>query len=324
VLTIAILAVPQCILSTVTGPVDILSMANQIAAQYRMREGVFCHPLLVSKDGTPVTGFNGISIPSQYSFADCPKPDLVIVPGVYNGVDQLLEASETIAWVRERHAAGACICSVCAGSFVLAEAGILNGREATTHWVLADRFRQRNPQVKLLPEAMLVDGGDYVCAGGVSAFQDLCLHLLSRFASPELATLCRKILLLDPVRQSQVPYRVTSMRLGHGDEAVSSVQRWLHEHFMHDVSVPKLAQIAKVGERTLLRRFHKSLGETPSSYVQRLRIEAARSLLESTTLAIEEITRQIGYEDISSFRRLFREHTSLTPTQYRKRYALRP
>lgn len=323
-LTIAILAVPKCILSTVTGPVDIFSMANQIAAQSRptMSEP-FCNPVLVSADGGPVVGFNGISIPAHYSFAECPRPDIILVPGVYNGVDQLLEARAVIDWVRERHARGCCVCSVCAGAFVLAEAGIVTGREVTTHWVLEDRFRQRYADVPLHIEAMLVDGGDYVCAGGVSAYADLCLHLLARFGSVELATLCRKILLLDPVRTSQVPYRVTSQRLTHGDRVVAAVQTWLKDHFAEDVSIPALARMVNVGERTLLRRFRKALGETPSAYVQRLRIEEARRLLENSALGIDEVTRKVGYDDVSSFRRLFRDHTSLTPTQYRKRFGSR-
>ncbi|NOX34808.1 MAG: GlxA family transcriptional regulator [Deltaproteobacteria bacterium] len=320
-LKIAILALENCMCSSVTGPIDIFSVACREWKKISANKEAFCDIKIVSYDGKPVTGFNGLLItPHQgMSAADC--FDILIVPVLFGDLDAIIGHREVIGWIKEQHAGGACVCTVCAGSFLAAEAGLLTGRKATTHWLLADAFRQKYPDVILKPEKMLVDEGDCVSSGGVTAYLDLCLYIAGRFGSPELVSSLSKILLIDPARQAQSPYQTYSFQKAHGDQEILKVQGWLDMHFNEEISVPDLAGIAGLGERTFARRFKKATADTPLEYVQMMRIEKARRMLESTNEGMDAIITQIGYDDLSSFRRLFKKHTGLSPSAYRRRFS---
>lgn len=224
-------------------------------------------------------------------------------------------------WLARQGRKGACLCSVCAGAFLLAQTGLLKGRKATTHWNLADSFATRFPDILLKRERMLIDEGDCITAGGVSAYMDLSLYLTARFGSPELAASLSKLLLIDPSRHLQSPYRTCSFIKNHGDTAILAVQKWLEENYAKPTTIHELADKAGLGERTFMRRFKKATGDTPLEYLQQLRIEGARKLLETTSETVEGITFKSGYEDISSFRKLFKNQTGLSPSAYRQKFS---
>ena len=247
--------------------------------------------------------------------------DIVFVPVIFGDLAPLLADNATIGWLTGQGEKGACLCSVCAGAFLLAATGRLNGRKATTHWNLADEFAGRFPEVLLKRDKMLVDEGDCITAGGVTAYLDLSLYLSARFGSPELAAMLSKMLLIDPSRRLQTPYHSTIFNKIHGDKVILTSQDWLEANISISVSIANLAAKAGLGERTFMRRFKKATGDTPLFYLQRLRIETARKLLETTGETIDGITIQSGYEDISSFRKLFKRHTGLSPSAYRKKFS---
>lgn len=320
--TVALLAVQNCMYSSITGPFDCLSVASSL---WQTMSGEATHPLfrptVVAPAGRIVTAFNGTIIKADEHLCDDILYDIVYVPVVFGELSPLLADAETIGWLTRQGERGACLCSVCAGAFFIAQTGRLHGRKATTHWNLAASFAERFPDVILKREKMLVDEGDCITAGGVSAYLDLTLYLTARFGSPELAAALSKLLLIDPSRRLQTPYQTGSFRKNHGDPEILAVQEWLEANFAGAVTIRELAARAGLGERTFMRRFKRATGDSPLLYLQQLRIEAARKRLESTAETIEEVTRQTGYEDISSFRKLFKRSTGLSPSAYRRKFS---
>ncbi|NVJ02168.1 helix-turn-helix domain-containing protein [Myxococcus sp. AM009] len=318
---IAVLALDGCVASSVTGPLDVFAMANLLS-----RDGGKGAPFsaeLVSVRTGPTRIFHGLELAAVRAVEPTDRFDVILIPAVVGSLDACLAEPATSAWLKGQHDQGAKLAAVCAGAFLLAQTGLLDGREATTHWGLARDFAARYPRVALKPELLLLDHGDVLTAGGITACLDLCLHLVAKHASPELASHCAKMLLVEPGRRFQVPYAVHSAPREHGDAAVLRAQEWLEAHLASEVSLSGAAAAASLGARTLLRRFQKATGVTPLEYVQRLRIEAARRLLETTPRTVEDISQAVGYVDTTSFRRRFKARTGLSPDAYRRRFALR-
>ena len=320
-LKIGILALDNCMYSSVTSPMDIFSVANMEWEQIDGENGPFCEAYIVSPDGKKVTCFNGLTILAHQIMNTFDNFDIIITPVLFGDIESIISRKDIADWLKVQHKKGACICSVCAGAFLAAEAGLLKGRSATTHWKLAADFRKKYPDIDLKPEKMLIDGGDYICAGGITAYLDLCLYITSRFGSPELASTLSKLLLIDSARQAQLPYQTYHFQKSHGDKAILKAQEWLDNQFTEKVTIRKAAAAAGLGERTFARRFKKATGETPLGYCQIMRIEAARKMLETTDDTVEAIANNIGYDDISSFRRILKQRTGMTPSAYRKKFS---
>ena len=230
------------------------------------------------------------------------------------------DADAMVAWLAARHAAGALLCSVCAGAFLLAQTGLLAGRAATTHWALAAEFAARFPDVQLDTDRMLVDDGDIITAGGMLAWVDLGLRLVERLHGPAVMLTTARYLLADPGGREQRIYSVFAPALDHGDLAIVRVQRWLQARGAQRITLPMMAARAGLGERTFLRRFVKATGRKPTEYVQHLRVDKARELLERSRMAIEEVARRAGYEDPGAFRKIFQRIVGLSPGEYRRRF----
>ncbi len=324
---VAVLAVPGCLHSAVYGVGEILEQANGLHNGFHdgPDSGLGDSPLfrcsVLSPDGEPVDSFTGTRIGAAAALADV-TPDILVLPPIIGSVDRALRQEQVIARLADLHATGKQIATICAGSFLLAETGLLDKRAATTHWMLAEQFRTRYPAVDLQIERLLVDGGDYICAGGVSAWMDLALHLVARYAGRETALQCAKIMLMDPHREYQTPYGLGGFRKNHGDAAVLKAQSWLETHHAEALRVRDMAQQAALGEKTFLRRFRAATGKTPLQYLQQLRIQAAQTLLESTDKNVEQIAESVGYADYSAFRKLFKRILGSTPSAYRQRFAL--
>lgn len=320
--TVALLAVQNCMYSSLTGPLDFLSVAS---FEWQRMSGPHATPLFHASVVAPahreITAFNGTPVPAAAIFENDTVYDIVYVPVIFGDLEPLLADRETIDWLTWQGLQGACLCSVCAGAFLLAQTGRLNGRKATTHWNLADSFAARFPEILLKREKMLIDEGDCITAGGVSAYMDLCLYLTARFGSPELAASLSKLLLIDPSRRLQSPYQTCCFNTNHGDTAILATQQWLEEQYAGPVTIHDLAARAGLGERTFMRRFKKATGDTPLGYLQQLRVEMARRRLETSTETVEGIMLHSGYGDTSSFRKLFKKQTGLTPSAYRRKFS---
>lgn len=249
-----------------------------------------------------------------------PAPSICILPPTLAGpradVDPVL-----IRWLRERHADGAVLASVCLGAFVLGETGLLDGRTITTHWAYEDRFRSRFPRSSVDTDRIVIDDGDIVTAGGVMAWTDLCLTLIARFLGHAAMLDVARTFLIDPPGRAQSYYSGFSPHTGHQDAAILQAQEFLHDSDGRIIDVPTLAARAGLEERTFLRRFQKATGHTTTEYRQRLRISNAKAKLRDTRLAIDQVGWDVGYTDPSAFRKVFNRIVGLSPSDYRRRFS---
>ncbi len=225
-------------------------------------------------------------------------------------------------WLRRQHGAGAMMCSICAGAFWLGYSGLLKGRAVTTHWALEQEFRLAFPHTRVNAEHLLIDDNDIVTAGGLMAWLDLGLFIVNTWLGSQVVSQTARHLLIDPGGREQRNYRSFKPPLLHGDSVIRALQHWLEGHAGDEISVKTMAARTHLSDRTFLRRFKAAIGMTPNAYVQNLRIEKARGLLERTRLPIAEIGWNVGYQDASAFSRLFRTTTGLTAGEYRNRFGV--
>lgn len=324
---VAVVALPSCHGSGILGIIDFFAAANFCDQSPGNTLGPRFDCQIVTVDGSPVTTYSGVSIAPTTS-CDSYQPDLVIVGSAMEAVlgdrriDQSLARSAPLhGWLREAFQRGATIASVCTGSFVLAEAGLLEEQVATTHWRAAPAFRRRYPDIRLEADQLLIDNGQIICAGGATSFIDLCLYLVEKLGSPSLALACSKLLIIDARRAEQTPYMSFYSSKAHQDEVIEQIQHWLEVHYAEPLTIDELADKAGLGARTFKRRFKEATGETPLHYIQQLRVEAAKHQLESTQRQTARIIWDVGYEDASSFRRLFKRTVGCTMEQYRRRFS---
>ena len=220
-----------------------------------------------------------------------------------------------LSWLQAQHRQGCILASACAGIFILAPTGLLDGKTATTHWLLTERCKKEFPAINFQPERLLIDEGDIVTAGGVSAWMDLTLALVGRFFGSATAIALGKYFLLDAGSRQQSYFSCFTPILDHKDGLVLAVQYKLEQYFAMPLSVAAMAAWVHVSPRTLQRRFQAATGESPIRYLQKLRLSKAQEKLENSQLSLEEIVIAVGYEDLSSFRRLFRQQYGLSAVQ---------
>ncbi|MGI9344589.1 MAG: GlxA family transcriptional regulator [Gammaproteobacteria bacterium] len=324
---VLIVAVPESAGSALYGMVDVLLAAGSIWQTLSRNDGdrALFHVRIVSPDGKPFSCGNGIPVRPELSVADDPRAGVVILPELWLGPDEHLHGRypELMDWIRRVYKAGASIYSACSGSIMLAETGLLDGCEATSHWGYQDLFRESYPRVRFRPEPNLAFAdvsGRIVTAGGTTSWHDLAIHIISRHASPGEALRIAQVYLLKWHGEGQLPYATLVRRNPHADAVVRECEDWLGEHYADDGALRTVVERASVPERTLKRRFRAATGCTLIDYLQNLRVEAAKRLLEAGKLPVDEISAATGYEDASFFRRLFKRRTGLTPSQYRRMF----
>jgi transcriptional regulator GlxA family with amidase domain len=317
---IGIVAYKNCTASMVMGVVDILSLAN---AQLQAGKKPWFEIEIVTGNGKPVKSFNGYSIIPTASIKSHARYDLIYVPGFLADPLEIISSEKNvIQWLRGQHKKGVVLAAACNGNLLLAESGVLHGKNATTHWSLKEFFEERYPHVHLTPEKIIVDEGDVISAAGVTAYNNLALHLVSKFGSADIAAYCSKVFLVDSGRKVQTPYLIFTAPKNHGDEEIKKMQEWIELNFEKPFTSELLLQKSSLGMRTMIRRFKSATGDTPLEYLQRIRIEKAKRFLETTSKTFSQITWDVGYNDISSFQRLFKVSTQLTPREYRNKFTL--
>lgn len=276
----------------------------------------------VSLKGAAVRSPYGIGLQPEASLADVDHTDLIIVPT--SGLEfepKLIENSALLPWLRRHYDQGAYVAGVCMGAAYLAEAGLLDGRIATTHWAINDQFVRRYPQVRWRSDLFVTEDARVLCSGGVYAAMDLALYLVEKFCGHETALETARALLLPMPRTHQCGYAMLPVSRPHDDDRVRAVEDYLHAHFRADVSTAALADRAGLAARTFVRRFKSATGKQPAAYVQALRVEAAKGLLERGVLGVQAVSSEVGYDDVAFFRTLFKRATGMTPGQYRAQFA---
>jgi transcriptional regulator GlxA family with amidase domain len=327
VLAVAVLALAGGASIGPAGFMDVLAKADR---SWQLRAGAGWSPLfditLVGLDSQPVQCRDGILLQPHLRARDLAPPDLVVVPAFddENLLDSLATNREWVPWLKTWHAQGTRVASSCIGAFLLAEAGLLDGRPATTHWMFADTLRSLYPAVRVTSDRLIVDAGDAITCGGATTFLSLVIYLVERFGGHERAALARKVLLIDGGRISQLPYLAYTPVRDHSDELVQQVQDYIDNHLQTAVRSDDLARTFGVSPRTLARRFRAATHNSVNVYVQQARILLAKKLLESTDQPIEQIRSATGYLDPAAFRRAFRMAAGVSPRQYRNTYTTRP
>lgn len=317
---VTLLLADHCSAASATMALEILRAANLFADA---DEPLF-EVVVASQDGLPVPSLSGQALQAEVALEQVARTDLVLIPGFLFTLREALPGFHRYRdWLRQQHAQGAVLAAMCTATFMLAEADLLGGTRATTHWAFAELFRRRYPDALLDERQILCEDNRLISSGGASAAVDLLLHLVRRFASLELAQLCSRYLLIDNVRSEQSSYVLWSMPKSHGDADILRVQNWLDEHFGQPLLIDELAGRFGFGVRNFKRRFKEATGYTPLAYLQTLRLEKAKQLLETTRMSLENITFAVGYEDSNSFRRLFQQRVGLLPAAYRKKFQAR-
>ena len=282
-------------------------------------------PSLRTRTGAPYWDINGRKITPDGAFDEDPAPDLVIVPDMHFDLSAPLpeDLADAGDWLREVYAGGTLVTSVCSGALVLAASGALDGKEATTHWGVADTLAARHRDVQVRRERILVPAGDghrVVTAGGASAWSDLLLYLIARFAGAEAARRTAKVWLLSTHDDGQLNYASLTAGRQHDDRLVAEAQYWAAEHYMSPTPVAEMAARSGLSERGFLRRFRRAPGQSPAEYVLTLRVEEAKQLLETTATPIDDIAGEVGYSEPSSFRVAFRRNVGLSASAYRRKW----
>jgi transcriptional regulator GlxA family with amidase domain len=318
---ITILALHNALATTIFGPMDIFFQAGQL---WNLIHGVPLSPYfeveIVSISGNPEKCLNNVFVQPHRSIDEVTKTDLIIIPSITNIPKTIKYGGPALRWLIAQHHCGAEIGSICTGTFFLAETGLLDGKNATTHWGYVDLFRQMYPRVRLTPERLITDEGDLYCAGALASGLDLSIYLVEKYCGHEVAVQCSKALIHDLGRKSQAPYSVFQFQKGHGDEGIKWVQQWIEDHYREEIDFNKVSKGQGMSRRTFERRFKKATGDTPLVYLQRTRVEAAKRQLEDKSGTFDEICCQSGYENSSHFRGLFKKYTGLLPTEYQKKF----
>ncbi|WP_293963207.1 helix-turn-helix domain-containing protein [Sneathiella sp.] len=282
-------------------------------------------PRIVGSSTAAIRTTMGATIVPDHTFEEAHKSDIVIIGDldVLSGLDPVGNWQEATAWIRDQHQKGAIICSVCTGALMLAEAGLLDDLEATSHWSAGYFFERCYPNVLLKPDRVLVTSGNehqLVTAGGSASWHELSLYLIARFCGEDEARHIAKVFLFGDRGDGQLPFAAMVRPKQHDDAIIAQSQTWIAENYEEANPVAKMTLLSGLNSRTFKRRFKSATGYTPLEYVQTLRIEEAKQMLETSDDAIDDIAEIVGYDDPNSFRRLFKRTTGVSPNRYRLRF----
>lgn len=322
-----IVAIPETAGSALYGMFDVLAATGTLWNELTGAEAgrPLIRPRIVSLSKTPFRCGNGIPVNPDLSMEEMPTPDIVIVPELWLAPSDDMSGryGELKDWLRQCHRSGSHIYSACSGSVLLASTGLLDNREATSHWGYEDLFRKSFPRIRFNPAPNLVfadPDGRVVTAGGTSSWHDLAIHIIARHCSPGEAMRIAKVYLMKLHNEGQLPYAALVRQQAHADSVVRRAEDWLSKNFRQLNAVSAVIAACGIPERSLKRRFKTATGSTLIGHVQNLRVEEAKRLLEARELAADDIAPQVGYENAAFFRRLFKRATGLTPGQYRRMF----
>ena len=309
--------------STAIGPIEVFQAAGVLwnwlsgaAPQPRFRVRI------ASIDGARVNSLCNLGLTPHCSIKDVRRTDIVILSTAgWDLQNRIAQNTPLLPWLRKWHSRGAYVAGVCTSVAFLAESGLLDGRQATTHWGVAEELRQRYPQVLWRPEQFVTEDSRVLCSGGVYASIDLSLYLVEKFCGHEIALQCAKSLLLSMPRALQSGYSAVPLSRPHSDDKIKQAEEYFQRHYQRNVLIDTIADRIGMSPRNFIRRFKSATGRLPGAYLQSLRISAAKELLEHGEMPIQNICVKVGYEDVAFFRSLFKRHTGMTPAEYRNRFA---
>lgn len=327
---VSVLATSDTVASPLLGIYDVLNSVSSLRAFDASVPSENPYVVeIVAETRSPVMTASGIPVTPHRAIDENDAADVVMIPSIMTDSStwQLHRAKRVTDWLLGMHEAGALICTTCSGVFLLAETGLLDGKEATMHWSHARAFERAFPQVRLnLAKMLVVTGGrsELVMSGASTSWQDLVLYVVARQLGLPVAHVLARFFAIRWHSEGQSPFVIFTPVMDHGDVLVLKAQQWLQRNFAVAGPVQEMVRLACIPERTFKRRFRRATGLSPIRYVQHVRVEQAKRCLESTTVPVDEIGAGIGYEDAAFFRRLFKRITGMSPAAYRKTFTLPP
>jgi transcriptional regulator GlxA family with amidase domain len=326
-LSVAILAVPDSSASTLFGMFDLFMSAGRewgliVDGQPGPRR---FSPEVVARGRDAFEVGNGVLVRPHAALDDRPAPTIVCVPDLVLPPSERIEGrfDAEVEWLTRANAAGATIATACSGALLLAEAGLLDGREATTHWAYCEAMQKHYPAIKVHTQRALVIAGHeqrLVMAGGGTSWLDLALYMIARFSDVTTAMQVARMNLIDWHTIGQQPFARLAQTRQVEDAVIARCQQWIAEHYDDEAPVAQMARLSGLAERSFTRRFRAATGMAPLEYIHTMRLEEAKQLLESSSTPIEAVANEVGYQDAGFFSRLFRRKVGLTPAQYRRRF----
>ena len=310
------------IVDTIIAPYNMFKMANT----YHHRLNGLSEPLfsidLVGINDQPVTYQNLFTITPTASIESIQKTDLVIISPISGNLEKSIsDNQEFVDWIRkQRIGNGADLASLCKGAFLLAETGLVNGKDCTTHWTVHNLFKQKYPEVNLISERIICEDNGIFSSGGAYSILNFMLYLIERYLGRETAIWTSKISEIEFDRVGQSQFIIFSGQKDHSDDQIRMAQEFIEANYEHKLNVETIAEQVHLNSRSFLRRFKKATSNTPLEYIQRVRVEAAKKKLESTTDTIMEIMYAIGYNDEKAFRNTFKKYAGLSPKEYQMKY----
>lgn len=321
---VTVLGIENALATTIAGPLDFFGL---VGSQWDYKCGINPSPYfnveLTSVDGKPIHFFNNLVVQPHNKIEEIESTDLIILPCFAGYIEESIEELQLVyPWLWHHFKKGAYILGICSGVFLMAEAGLLDGKLATTHWSYHDQFVNRYPDVNLDTNRLLTRDGNLFCAGGTTAWMNLCLSLIKMFYGREVAIECSKVLVLRMSITEQTPFSPVIRPVNHKDAEIHSIQDWIENNFHQPFTIENLSNRVNMCERNFKRRFKNATGFPPITYLQMVRIEEAKKLLEKKNYNVDEVAINIGYEDASFFRKIFKRYTGITPKSYQKLFTI--
>lgn len=314
ILTVAALAHPRMLATSITLPVEILRAAAQ-ASRERPTPNVVLHLMSNSPGLLPLA--DGLTLTTQAIQPDL-KPDVLLVPAIWRTPHWVLNHCRwQIDIIDTAIRQGSYVCSVGTGSYLVAETGHLSGSQATTHWHWFDDFAKTYPMVKLRRDQLITQSERIFCVGSVNSIADLMVYLAGKIFSPRCAQAIENQFSPE-IRRRFAPHELGMVGSAHNDEKILDAQLYLRNRLQQAVSLSELASAIELTPRTLTRRFKRAVGRSPNEYLQYLRMEEARTLLNHSNLSITEVAWSVGVNDASRFTQSFKRDVGMTPRQYRQ------
>lgn len=306
-------------LESIVGPYNIFTRANEYwkdSGQKALFE------IELAGISTEVEFYDDLfSVKPQTSISAISRTDLIIIPSLnHNYKKSITGNGKLIQWIQKQYHDGAEIASICTGAFLLASSGLLDGKSCSTHWSVAENFRSMFPEVDLQTDKLITDEDGIYTNGGAYSFLNLVIYLVEKYYDRQTAIYCSKVFQIEMDRQNQSAFIIFRGQKTHGDEIVKEAQDYIESNVQEKISIKQLVSKFAVSRRQFDRRFIEATGNTPFEYLQRVKVEAAKKLLEVGMKTVSEVMYEVGYSDASAFRRVFKDVTSLSPVEYRNRY----
>ena len=317
---VAVLNYEGVVASSVAGPYDMFSKVKMISENMGIKtKTVFEVDVVNSRNLVSHKPFNMLG---NLMISNRKKYDLVIIPAMQmDRIDQTLSTeADMIKWIKKQHEQGAEIASICMGAFLLASTGLLNGKSATTHWMGSEYFKQLFPKVKLEDDKVIIDEGRIYSSGAAFSFTSLIIYLIEKFCGREMALASSKVFMIQVHDSSQHSFSIFNLQRNHEDDHISRVQDYIEKNYDRLPAISGIAGKFNMSARTFIRKFTRTTGNTPIEYIQRVRVEAAKRLLEKGKLTVEQVCMEAGYADFGFFRNIFKRLTGLKPQEYKHKY----